>query len=230
MWKAIACDIDGTLTNESHLLDLEALTWLRIAEKAGLTIILSSARTRLELRIASGFFGTTGPLVAENGGIVWHRSTQEEKILGDLDKVQEAYTIISSRIPDLERVLEGYRETDVMVRGRRATEIVPIIQSEKLDVHLLESAHVTCITDSSTDKGVGLKVASMMIGINPNQTVAVGDAHNDVALFKAAGAGFAVANAEERLRHVATKVMNRPYGGGFADAIKEVLRNNNEEK
>lgn len=230
MWKAIACDIDGTLTNENHLLDLEALTWMRMAEKAGLPIILSSARTKLELRIASGLFGTTGPMVAENGGLVWHRSTREETVLGDLGKVQKAYKIISSRIPDLERVLEKYRETDVMVRDRRAAEIAPIIESEELDVHLLESAHVTCITDKSTDKGVGLKVASRMIGINPNQVVAVGDAHNDVALFKVAGIGLAVANAEERLRHVATKVMNRPYGGGCADAIKEVLRANSEGK
>jgi phosphoglycolate phosphatase (TIGR01487 family) len=218
------------LTDENHLLDIEALIWMRKAEQAGLPIILSSARTKLELRIASGLFGTTGPVVGENGGIVWHRSTREERVLGDLEKVQEAYKVISSCILDLERILEGYRETDIMIRGRRASEIAPIIKFERLDVHLLESAHVTCITDNSTNKGIGLKAASRMIGINPNQVVAVGDAHNDVALFKAAGAGFAVANADERLRNVSTKVMDRPYGGGCADAIKEVLRENNEEQ
>jgi len=223
LWKAIACDIDGTLTNEDHRLDLEALTWLRLAERAGLPVILSSARTKLELRITSELLGTTGPLVAENGGIVWYRSTREERVLGDLEKVREAYRIISSYIPDLELVLENYRETDVMIRGRRAAEIAPIIRSEKLDVHLLESAHVTCIACSSTSKGTGLRVASEMIGVKPSQVAAIGDAQNDVDLFEAAGASFAVGSADQRLKDVATRVMSRPYGGGCADAIKEIL-------
>ena len=230
MLKAIACDIDGTLTNENHLLDLEALTWIRSAESSGLPVVLSSARTKLELRIATGLLGTSGPVIAENGGIIWCRSTQEEKVLGNLDKVKRAYEIISSHIPDLEVVLGNYRETDVMIRNRRASEIAPIIQTERLDVHLLESAHVTCITDTSANKGIGLKIVSKMMGIEPSQFAAIGDAQNDVALFEAAGISFAVANADKRLKSVATEVMHRPYGGGAADAIKEILRRHLEEQ
>ena len=223
MWKAIACDIDGTLTDEDHLLSQEALTMVRSAEEAGLTIILSSARTRLELRMASSLFGATGPVVAENGGVVWYRSTGEERFLGDLGKAQEAYKAASSRLPNLQILQEGYRETDVMVRGKRASEITPIVETEGLDVHLLESAHVTCIAAASADKGVGLRIASAMIGIDPSQIAAIGDAHNDLALFEAAGAGYAVSNADPRLKDIATKVMSRPYGEGCADAIKEIL-------
>jgi len=223
MWEAIARDIDGTLTNEDHLLSQEALTMVRSAEEEGLTVILSSARTRLELRMVSSLFGATGPVVAENGGVVWYRSTGEERFLGVLGKAQEAYKAALSCIPDLQILQEGYRETDVMVRGRRALEIAPIVEAEDLDVHLLESAHVTCIAATSADKGVGLRIASAMICIDPSHVAAIGDAHNDVALFEAAGAGYAVGNADQRLKDVATKVMSRPYGGGSADAIKEIL-------
>ena len=62
-----------------------------------------------------------------------------------------------------------------------------------------------------------------MIGIDPSQIAAIGDAHNDLALFEAAGAGYAVNNADPRLKDIATKVMSRPYGEGSADAIKEIL-------
>jgi hydroxymethylpyrimidine pyrophosphatase-like HAD family hydrolase len=190
---------------------------IRTAERLGLKIILSSARTRLELGMASSLFDATGPVVAENGGIVWYHSTGEEKVLGDLGKAQEAYEAASSRIPDLQLLQEGFRETDVMVRGKRAPEITPIVKAEGLDVHLLESAHVTCIAASSASKGIGLKVASEMIGIDPSQVAAIqvaaiGDAHNDVTLFETAGAGYAIGNADQRLKDVATKVMSRPYG------------------
>ncbi len=223
MWKAIACDIDGTLTDQDHLLSLEALTMMRTAERAGLIIILSSARTRLELRMVSSLFGATGPVVAENGGIVWYRSTGEEKVLGNLGKAQEAYEAASSRISDLQVLQEGFRETDVMVRGRRATEIKPIVEAEGLSVHLFESAHVTCIAASSASKGLGLRAASEMICIDPSHVAAIGDAQNDVTLFETAGAGYAVGNADQRLRDVASKVMSRPYGGGCADAIREII-------
>jgi len=223
LWKAIACDIDGTLTDENHLLSLEALTAIRSAERAGLPLILSSARTRLELRMVTSLFGTSGPVVAENGGIVWNRTTGEERILGNLENAQKAYKVISSYISDLEILLEGYRETDVMIRGRRAIEIEPIVETEGLDVNLLESAHVTCITDSSVSKGTGLRIATDMIGIEPSEVAAIGDGHNDIALFEAAGAGYAVANADPRLKDAATKVMDRSYGCGCADAIREIL-------
>ena len=206
------------------MLDLEALTWLRSAERSGLPVILSSARGKLELMMLSGFIGTTGPVIAENGGIIWYRSTREEKILGDLKKVREAYKIISTHISDLQLVLEKYRETDVMILGKRAAEMAPIIEFEKLDVHLLESKFATHITDSSASKAIGLRIASEMIDLAPSQVAAIGDAQNDVALFEAAGAGYAVGNADQRLRDIATKVMNKPNGKGCTDAIKEILR------
>jgi len=224
MWKAIACDLDGTLTNEDHVVDLEVLALLRMAEKSGLRFILSSARTRLELRAVSALFGTTGPIVAENGGIVWNSKAGQEKVLGELRKVQEAYKLISSRITDLQRLMENYRETDIVIWGRRTQEIAPVVESEKLDVHLLEGTYATYITDTSVNKGIGLKTASDMIGIDPSQVAAIEDAQNDIALLKIAGAGYAVGNADQRLKDVATKVMSRPYGGGCADAIREILK------
>ena len=68
--SALAVDIDGTLTDEKRRISLTAVEALRMVEDAGIPVILSSGNV---LPIAYGIgsmIGTSGPIVAENGGVV----------------------------------------------------------------------------------------------------------------------------------------------------------------
>ncbi|UCD73316.1 MAG: phosphoglycolate phosphatase [Candidatus Bathyarchaeota archaeon] len=224
MWKAIACDFDGTMTEELGRLSLEVIALIRESEKRGIAFILSSGRPWIELKMIQRVVGASGPLICENGGIVWDPKTVEKQVLGDQKKVLKACQVFTRQLGDFEYSNPRLRETDVVFRGHRSGELEPLIEKENLGVHLLESEYLTHVTDIDVDKGRALEVTAEILGIEPCEIAAIGDSHNDVALFMAAGAGYAVGNADPRLKAVATQTMSKAAGAGCAEAIRQILR------
>lgn len=58
----------------------------------------------------------------------------------------------------------------------------------------------------SANKGVGLKMLAQAHGLDLSQTVAFGDAENDIPMLKTAGIGIAVGNALDEVKAAARKV------------------------
>lgn len=56
------------------------------------------------------------------------------------------------------------------------------------------------------NKGTGLKILAQAHGIDLSQTVAFGDAENDIPMLEAAGMGIAMGNAPDKVKEVASKV------------------------
>ena len=75
--KAIAVDIDGTITDYNKKLHLEAIEALRRLEDAGIPVILATGNVRAITYGLSRFIGASGPMVCENGGVVWHPTWDE---------------------------------------------------------------------------------------------------------------------------------------------------------
>ena len=70
--KLVAVDIDGTLTDANKRLHVGAVEALRALEAAGIPVVICTGNTR---PIAYGlwrFIGLSGPLVCENGGVLWY--------------------------------------------------------------------------------------------------------------------------------------------------------------
>ncbi len=196
MWKAIACDFDGTLTDEQGRLSIDALAAARESEARGIPIILSSGRVLAEMNMLSKVIGTSGPIIAENGGVIWNPRTLSKHLQGDPEKARRAYQALLSHPGEIELLKPTLRETDVVVRGRRVAELQAILRTEELGVHIIDANVATHITDTSVDKGRALKTAAEMLNMDTSEIVAIGDSPNDIALFQAAGAGYAVANAD----------------------------------
>jgi len=223
LWKAIACDFDGTLTDEQGRLSIEALTAARESEARGIPLIISSGRVLAELNMLSKVIGTSGPIIAENGGVIWNPRTLTKHLQGDPEKARKAYQVLVSHLGKVEFFKPTLRETDVVIRGRRVAELQAILHTEELGVHIIDANVATHITDISVDKGRSLNVAAEMLNIDTSEIVAIGDSLNDIALFQAAGAGYAVGNADPRLKALATQVTDRSFGLGCADAIRQIL-------
>lgn len=76
------------------------------------------------------------------------------------------------------------------------------------------------LNHSGVDKGLGLHELANYLGIAIEDTIAIGDNYNDVAMLEEAGLSIAVANANEDIKkicHYITKATNNE------DAIAEVL-------
>jgi phosphoglycolate phosphatase (TIGR01487 family) len=224
LWKAIACDFDGTLTDEEGRLSLEALTAARKSEASGIPVIISSGRVLAELRFLSKIIGTSGPIIAENGGVVWNPRTLRKSLQGDHVKVLRAYRALLPHLGEMELVKPRLRETDIVVRGRRTAELNAILNTDELGVHILDANIATHITDASVDKGSGLETAAKILNIDSKEIAAIGDSQNDIAMFQAAGLCYAVRNAHPLLKAQANFVTKQSFGKGCADAIKAILQ------
>ena len=79
------------------------------------------------------------------------------------------------------------------------------------------SRFVIEIMPKGIDKGYGLSVVADSLGISRDETVAVGDSMNDLAMVEWAGVGVAVSNADERLKSAADIVTEKEMSLGVLE-------------
>jgi hypothetical protein len=244
--KAIACDVDGTITDASwKIIHPEAVESIRRAEDMGIPVILATARTITHMkRMFENFdFKTSGPIIAENGGIVLNQRTGEEVLTGNMGKVKKASAVIMEKAKGLVKIRHTLaRRSDIVLEGpmEAIKRIQRIILSQNLGIDLTythlpndlekkvepsKTKYIIFIKDPKVNKGNGLIIATKMLRIESTEAAAIGDAENDVSMLRVAGFGIAVANADQELKKVANLVTKGPYGRGAKEAIDFVLDN-----
>lgn len=75
------------------------------------------------------------------------------------------------------------------------------------------------LTASGIDKGNALRVVGSLLGILPEEMVAIGDGENDLPMLAFAGLSVAMGNADSMLRRGATRVTESNAQDGVAAAI-----------
>lgn len=79
------------------------------------------------------------------------------------------------------------------------------------------------ITAVQANKGQALQALAAHIGVNLEQTAAIGDGHNDVAMFRVAGLSIAMGQAQEDVRIQADRVTGSNTDEGVVQAIDRYL-------
>lgn|GEM_PF-4083745 len=95
MIRALAVDIDGTLTDDKRVLcpaAVQAICKLRTPA------ILVTGNTHCFTRTVSVLLGTPRIFISENGGVVSH-SEKDMEILADLKVCQQAFEELSKKFP-----------------------------------------------------------------------------------------------------------------------------------
>lgn len=83
---------------------------------------------------------------------------------------------------------------------------------------------ILTLTAVGADKGVALEVACRDLGLDPREVVAIGDADNDMEMFRVAGGSFAMGQASETVKQAARAVTGTNEEDGVAQAIERLLR------
>jgi len=79
------------------------------------------------------------------------------------------------------------------------------------------------LSPAGTDKGTGLAQMCAHLGVSMQETIAVGDAWNDVPMIRAAGLGAVMGNGNEEAKSAADVVLRGNDEGGCAQVIREYL-------
>ena len=117
-----------------------------------------------------------------------------------------------------------------LVQGREANRLIcDTLREEWSDrVRFIESfssqrKSILTLTSTGADKGVALAVACQDLGLDPKEVVAIGDADNDIEMFRAAGASFAMGQADDEVKAAASAVTGTNEEDGVAQAIERLL-------
>jgi len=230
--KAIAVDIDGTITDKDRKICISAIEAIRAAEKINIPTIIVTGNIFFYGYATSVLIGTSGGVVAENGGVISeiHDGIQKINVLGDIQKVKNAYNYLKSRIN--EKYDYKYELKKVDDSGNRLSEIAiyrtldkKIIKEElkNFDVKVYDTQFAIHITDRNINKGSSLEIVAKKKEIKMDEIMAIGDSENDVEFLANAGLKVAVANADDSLKDIADYITSNKYGDGVHEAIRKFI-------
>lgn len=230
MFKALATDVDGTLTLRRGDIRLSpyALRGVRLAEASGVKVILVSGNSLPVTAGLSAYLGTSGPVVAENGCIVFYRSRVihvcESSIPSELVELVRGMGLVDSwqnqyRVHDLAfYVPKGIGPVDVVI-DRISRE------ASRFGVRVLWSGYALHL-NAGGGKALGVSKALELMEVAPAELAAIGDGENDLDMLDIAAFSGAPSDAAESVRSRVAYVARYPGGRGFLEFVREVLRRN----
>ncbi len=220
--KALVTDVDGTLTDERRRLDPRAVSAVRELEARGVPVLLATGNVLPVALALHRSLGLSGPIVAENGGLLYRRVAGREVVtrLCSRRPALAAYRRLrKAGLPVTPLFTDRWRETEVALEPTVAlARIRPLlagsgvrVESTGYALHLMALGH---------GKRRALGRALEPLGLTLADCLVAGDGDNDVEMLGAAGFGVSFRNGSVRARRAADYVARASYARGFVEALK----------
>jgi len=221
--RAVVTDVDGTLTDARRRLDPRALDWVHRLETRGFPVVLATGNVLPIALALHRFLGLSGPIVAENGGIVYSRASGSDWVeqLADRRVAERGYRRLRrAGLPVRRLFTDRWRESEValeptvaVAKIRAALGRLPLtVESTGFAIHLMEAG---------AGKRPALERALAPLGVGIEECVVLGDGDNDVEMLSAAGFGVSFPSGSARARAAARFVTRARFGRGFVEGLKE---------
>ena len=220
--RAVITDIDGTLTDRDRRIVPAAADLLHRLEVAGIPIVLATGNVLPIALAIHRSLGLSGPIVAENGGLVYSLRDGREHVerLADRRIALRAYRRLKSAGMPVRRLFtDRWRETEVALEPtvsvleiRRHLRGIPVaIESTGFALHLIQQGR---------GKLPALHRALQPLGLAVSDCLVAGDGDNDVPMLKASAWGISFASASPRARKAADYVSASNSTDGFVEGLK----------
>jgi phosphoglycolate phosphatase len=221
--RLVVTDVDGTLTDASRRLDPSAVESLRALEDGGIPVVLATGNVLPIALALHRSLGLSGPIVAENGGLIWSKTKggrDRVERLADRSVALAAFrTLRRAGLPVRRLFTDRWRESEVAIEPtvrlaavRRVLGDRPLTaESTGFAIHLMERG---------AGKAVALSRALAPLGRSLSDALVLGDGDNDVGMLRAAGFGVSFPSGSPRARAAADYVTRRSYNGGFVEGLK----------
>lgn len=214
-FRVLAIDFDGTLA-EGRAPRRATTEALARARTAGLQVVLVTGRILHELRATWPTVATSVDcIVAENGAVL--ASGRSYRLLGDPVDHRLDAALAAVGVP--------FRRGDSLLAASVTDEasVLEQVRSLQLDCQTVANRTELMVVPAGVSKGSGLHRALGHLGLSFHNTVAVGDAENDLALLDHCELAVAVGNAVEPLKARADVVLDEPDGEGVVRFLDDTL-------
>ena len=233
--KAIATDLDGTITNRVGVLNLEALKRIRLLQKNNIPVIIVSGQNIYSASTLSYYMGASYLTIAENGGAISYFFSKHV-LLGSRKPAEDGLEALKAEFGDdkIRPTMNAHlRYRDITLQKKFNLKLArDYLESLNSDAKLMDSGFVYHILDKSISKGNGLKEGIKTYNeknklenpIELNNVVSIGDAENDKDLLNVTNYKIALRHSPKSLREIADFVSTKRYGKGFCEAIDHLIK------
>jgi len=220
--KAIVVDIDGTLTDMSRLISLDAVAAMR---QMPIPVILCTGNVICFVLAASKLLGASNTMIGENGGVVLHGFDAKAIVLADIEECRRAKDFLMKEFPDLESLDETYRKSELAFRrGIDLDKAKYLIAEHYPSLEMLDTQFALHLKHKSVNKATGMRKVAEILGLKTENFAAMGDSENDLPMLKEAGIAIAVGNATPDVKAEADYVCRKSYGEGAAEGFQWLTR------
>ncbi|HET8589947.1 MAG TPA: HAD hydrolase family protein [Nakamurella sp.] len=209
--QAIAVDLDGTIAHGTAL-DGDALVALAECRAAGTAVLLVTGRIEAELlRDFPELLEQFDAAVLENGAVLL---------------IEGRRTLTKALDPSLAPHLQ---EREIPIRqgaailacpGEDAQSVLDVISELGLDAQLVHNRSELMVLPAGVSKGTGMRAALTELDISVHNTIAIGDAENDLSLLADAEVAVAAHGAVDSVRRAADLVLTDRPGERLADLLR----------
>lgn len=247
MYKLLLLDVDGTLveSKEGALPSLRVIEAVKAAS-AQIDVAIVTGRPYAYTKDVISALGLKGLGVFNGGAEIINIVTGEQLFRQTMaiETVQEALAIaLTYRYIVLNTI--GDNEVEVRSAGdvtepsdkllilnvptAKAPDLVAALEAvEKTVTHPVSAwsdddvVNIT-VAHEHASKRYGAERIMTMLGYSKEETMAIGDGHNDVPLLEAVGLGVAMGNAPDEVKKLADAVTTSLANDGVADAIENFI-------
>jgi phosphoglycolate phosphatase len=222
-FRAIVTDVDGTLTGRDRTIDPAAVAAIRTLESLGVPVVLATGNVLPIALALHRYLRLSGPIVAENGGLVYHGSRGEDRVerLADPRGPLAAYRALRrAGLPVRRLFTDRWRESEV---GLEPTVPVDRIRAALAgrDLTIEFTGYAIHLMAAGAGKLPALRRALRPQGLTLADCVVLGDGDNDIAMLEAAGFGVSFPSGSPGARRAARYVTRANYADGFVEGLKE---------
>jgi phosphoglycolate phosphatase len=222
--RALVVDIDGTITDGKRRLYPPAVDALVRLDRKGVPVLLATGNV---LPVALGlhrFFGLTGPIIAENGGLLYDQVGGKDRVrpLAHIAPARRALRALQRAGLDPKPLFTNrWRETEIGLEpGLAVLKARRLLQGFGVDV--IPTGFAIHLIESGQGKLTALHRALARYSLAPADCFIAGDGDNDIEMLEAAGFAVSFPTGSPGARRAADFVTSKPYGFGFVEALKQV--------
>jgi len=215
-FRAIASDYDGTLACDGRVAPHTVAGLERWRESGG-KLILATGRDLPSLRSVFSGLHLFDWIVAENGALIHHPVTREERLLCPAVSCELVAHLRQQGVPLSvgKCIVATVRPHDVAV--------FLAIRELNLSLQVIFNKESVMILPRGINKSTGLSAVLSDLELLSQSVVGIGDAENDHVLMTFCGCSVAVANAIPELRQRADVVTHGSYGAGVSEVIHRLI-------
>ena len=250
---AVFLDIDGTLISDSFRIPQENLDAIAAARAKGHMVFINTGRSwgniPNELREqfnVDGIIAGSGAMIIMNGETVFKRKFDSETVRKSAEyffenrecwcvfeglktnyiianagyQVRDGRQIELKSIDDLSLFLPD-EEIQVIAAGPVVPDEFMQMLNNEMTFFIMRT-YADCVI-KGCDKAKGIERALEITGIKRENTIAVGDSNNDLAMLEYAGISVAMGNSQENILQMADYVTDTAANAGVGKAIQKYL-------